>query len=68
MSIEKKLNLEDVSDEDDDIQMTKLDKPNVRIVKRVAEPNGVCTSENNDDSRQSSEAVVSIRFRRNCIR
>ncbi|EYC18364.1 hypothetical protein Y032_0028g1819 [Ancylostoma ceylanicum] len=58
IGIEKKLNLEDVSDEDDDIQMTKLDKPNVRVVKRVAEPNGVCSSENNDDSLQQSEAVV----------
>ncbi|ETN68769.1 hypothetical protein NECAME_15653 [Necator americanus] len=50
VSVEKTLEFEDVTDDDDDIQMTKLDKPNIRVVKRVAESNGVSLNENNGDS------------------
>ncbi|CAJ0609584.1 unnamed protein product [Cylicocyclus nassatus] len=54
--LDKGLELEDVSDEDDDIQMTKLDKPSIRIVKRVAESNGVSVNEN--DTASSSPEVL----------
>ncbi|KAK6761958.1 hypothetical protein RB195_022887 [Necator americanus] len=50
VSVKKTLEFEDVTDDDDDIQMTKLDKPNIRVVKRVAESNGVSLNENNGDS------------------
>ncbi|KHJ95156.1 hypothetical protein OESDEN_04904, partial [Oesophagostomum dentatum] len=58
--VEKGLDLEDVSDEEDDIQMTKLDKPSIRVVKRVPESNGVSLNESNDDALHSPETVVRL--------
>lgn len=44
-SVENRSELVAVSDDEEDIQMTKLDKPSVRIVKRVPEPNDMSADE-----------------------
>ncbi|KAJ1374384.1 hypothetical protein KIN20_037067 [Parelaphostrongylus tenuis] len=56
--VERLRELEDVSDEEEDVQMTKLDKPAVRVVKRVAENNGVSLdSEQNCSASENSQIV-----------
>ncbi|VDM59909.1 unnamed protein product [Angiostrongylus costaricensis] len=55
--VEKLLELEDVTDEED-VQMTKLDKPAVRVVKRVADTNGISLENDHNSSFSVHSQIV----------